>query len=152
MLLRKFPRIIVLSALAQVLDVVAQTAPATTATATKEQAVQLSAFEVTTPKDIGYQSTEPTPKFRWVQDSFEDFSAGSLDAAGADLFVSRQGTIRTTHRFDLNGDGHLDLVFNSSHDERRAIQPTCVEVASGQRRARPLSLSTYGTSLRSSPT
>ena len=68
-------------------------------------------------------SAEPTPNFRWVQDSFEDFSAGTLDAAGADLFVSRQGTLRTTHRFDLNGDGHLDLIFNSSHDERRAIVP-----------------------------
>jgi hypothetical protein len=106
----------------------------------------LSAFVASGLATVWNHGAEPAPKFRWIQDSFEDFSAGSLDAAGADLFVTRQGTIRTTHRFDLNGDGHLDLVFNSSHDERRAIPPTCVEVASGQRQARPLSLSTYGTS------
>jgi outer membrane receptor protein involved in Fe transport len=67
MLLRKFPRIIVLCALAQVSDLVAQIAPAPASTpapvpapvrpASKEDPVQLSVFEVTTSQDIGYQST-----------------------------------------------------------------------------------------------
>ena len=86
------------------------------------------------------------PKFHWVQDTFEDFSAGTLDAAGADLFVTRRGSIRTTHRFDLNADGFVDLVFNSSHDDRRAIPPTCVEFPRGRREPRSLPLPTYGTS------
>ncbi len=83
---------------------------------------------------------------RWVQDTFGDFSAGTLDAAGADLFITHRSSIRTTHRFDLNGDGHIDLVFNSSHDDRRAILPTCVKFPAGQRHPRTLSLPTYGTS------
>ncbi|MBL9205699.1 MAG: VCBS repeat-containing protein [Opitutaceae bacterium] len=94
----------------------------------------------------GIATAAPTPKTQWVQDTFEDFSAGTLDSAGADLFVTRRGTIRTTHRFDLNNDGFIDLVFNSSHDERRALLPTSIEVSAGQREPRPLSLPTYGTS------
>ncbi|MFM9954551.1 MAG: hypothetical protein ACKVVO_10870 [Opitutaceae bacterium] len=34
---------------------------------------------------------------RWVQDTFGDFSAGTLDAAGADLFITHRSSIRTTH-------------------------------------------------------
>lgn len=29
----------------------------------------------------------------WIHDSFEDFSAGKLDAAGQNLYVAREGTI-----------------------------------------------------------
>lgn len=52
----------------------------------------------------------------WTDDSFEDFSRGRLDAAGNNIYVSRDGALRTIHRFDLNRDGYLDLVFNSTHD------------------------------------
>lgn len=52
----------------------------------------------------------------WTDTTFEDFSRGKFDAAGQNLYVSRDGTIRTVHRFDLNRDGYLDLVFNSTHD------------------------------------
>lgn len=52
----------------------------------------------------------------WITDTFEEFSRGKLDAAGNDLYVSRDGTLRTINRFDLNRDGYLDLVFNSTHD------------------------------------
>lgn len=86
------------------------------------------------------------PAPHWVQDSFEDFAAGQFADSGVGLYVTRQGSIKAVNRFDLNGDGFLDLVFNSSHDERRAIQPSCVEVAAGQRQPRALSLPTYGTS------
>jgi hypothetical protein len=53
MLLRRLSCIIVLSALAQVSDAAAQTAPAPARPAAKEDPVQLSVFEVTTSKDIG---------------------------------------------------------------------------------------------------
>lgn len=52
----------------------------------------------------------------WIEDSYEDFADGHLDAAGQNLFVSRDGAVRTIHRFDLNDDGFIDLVFNSTHD------------------------------------
>ncbi|PYV15875.1 MAG: hypothetical protein DMG07_08910, partial [Acidobacteria bacterium] len=52
----------------------------------------------------------------WIQDSFEDFAAGTLDAAGHNLFVARDGKVRTIQRFDLNQDGYIDLIFNTTHD------------------------------------
>lgn len=52
----------------------------------------------------------------WVEDTFEDFRDGKLDAAGQNIYVCRDGTVRTIHRFDLNQDGFIDLLFNSTHD------------------------------------
>ena len=56
------------------------------------------------------------PQKVWIEDTFHDFNNGHLDAAGQNLYVSRNGTIRTIHRFDLNQDGFLDLIFNNTHD------------------------------------
>ena len=66
----------------------------------------------------------------WVEDSFEDFADGRLDASGQNLYVSRDGSIRTIHRFDLNQDGFLDLVFNSTHDTAGYLSGTLVSVNS----------------------
>lgn len=66
----------------------------------------------------------------WVEDSFEDFADGRLDASGQNLYVSRDGAIRTIHRFDLNQDGFLDLVFNSTHDTTGYLPGTLVSVNS----------------------
>ena len=66
----------------------------------------------------------------WVEDSFEDFADGRLDASGQNLYVSRDGSIRTIHRFDLNQDGFLDLVFNSTHDTAGFLPGTLVSVNS----------------------
>ena len=66
----------------------------------------------------------------WVEDSFEDFADGRLDASGQNLYVSRDGSIRTIHRFDLNQDGFLDLVFNSTHDTAGYLPGTLVSVNS----------------------
>lgn len=52
----------------------------------------------------------------WVEDSFDDFNDGHLDASGQNLYVAADGTVRTIHRFDLNEDGYIDLLFNNSHD------------------------------------
>ena len=52
----------------------------------------------------------------WVEDAHADFADGTLDASGQNLYVSRDGTIRTIHRFDLDQDGWLDLLFNNTHD------------------------------------
>ncbi|MBN1345861.1 MAG: VCBS repeat-containing protein [Phycisphaerae bacterium] len=66
---------------------------------------------------------------QWIEDSFEDFSDGRLDAAGQNLYVSRDGKVRTIHRFDLNNDGWLDLIFNSTHDEYAFIPASLVTVS-----------------------
>ncbi|MBI4557288.1 MAG: VCBS repeat-containing protein [Candidatus Hydrogenedentes bacterium] len=58
----------------------------------------------------------PSESETWIEDSFEDFADGRLDAAGQNIYVSREGAIRTIHRFDLNQDGYIDVLFNSTHD------------------------------------
>ena len=64
----------------------------------------------------------------WVEETFEDFADGRLDASGQNIYVSRDGTLRTIHRFDLNQDGHIDLVFNSTHDSYAFIPATLAGV------------------------
>jgi len=74
----------------------------------------------------------------WIEDRFEDFADGQFDASGRDLYATRNGTIKTVNRFDFNDDGHVDLVFNQSHDEKRVLPPTVV-TASGNRKQGKLS-------------
>ena len=64
----------------------------------------------------------------WVEDTFEDFADGRLDASGQNLYVARDGTIRTIHRFDLNQDGFIDLIFNSTHDSFALIPASVASV------------------------
>ena len=79
----------------------------------------------------------------WVEDSFEDFADGRLDAAGQNLYVSRDGALRTIHRFDLNRDGHLDLIFNSTHDSFTYI-PATLGLLESPRRVRRAELAVEG--------
>ena len=74
--------------------------------------------------------SQAAKKTVWVEDSFQDFADGRLDASGQNLYVSRDGSIRTIHRFDLNQDGFLDLVFNSTHDTTGYLRGTLVSVNS----------------------
>ena len=56
----------------------------------------------------------------WVEDSFEDFADGQLDAAGQNLYVSRDGAVRSIHRFDLN----RTVIWISSSTAPTTISPT----------------------------
>ncbi len=66
----------------------------------------------------------------WVEDSFEDFVDGTLDASGNNIYVSHDGKISTINRFDLNDDGWIDLLFPHTHDRQNIIQPTLAEISS----------------------
>ena len=79
----------------------------------------------------------------WVEDSFADFADGRLDASGQNVYISRDGRVRTIHRFDLNQDGHLDLVFNSTHDRYTSI-PATLATWSDEERVRHLPLAIDG--------
>ncbi len=61
---------------------------------------------------------------RWVDDSFDDFASGTLDAAGQNIYVSRDGKVRTINRFDFNDDVHLDLIFNCTHNTYQMLPAT----------------------------
>ena len=73
--------------------------------------------------------TCPLTAQTWIEDSFEHFADGRPDDAGQNLFVSRDGKVQTIHRFDLNQDGYLDLVFNSTHDNVTFIPATVASVS-----------------------
>ena len=79
----------------------------------------------------------------WRDGDFASFSKGSWEPA--DLYVTAAGAVKTVNRYDLNGDGYLDLVFNSSHDEHRAIEPICIAVKHGERTPNLLRLPAVGT-------
>ena len=61
---------------------------------------------------------------KWVDDRFEEFAKGKLDASGQNLYISRDGSLRTINQFDLNADGHLDLIFNCTHDTYQMLPAT----------------------------
>jgi len=56
----------------------------------------------------------------WTTRGFENFRQGHFGNAGQNLYVSRAGVLQRIHQYDLNGNGHLDLVFCNSqnHHER----------------------------------
>ena len=52
----------------------------------------------------------------WVTEGFEAFRAGTFGSGGRNLYVSRAGVLQRIHQFDVDGDGHLDLLFCNSQD------------------------------------
>ncbi|WP_428938597.1 FG-GAP repeat domain-containing protein [Fontivita pretiosa] len=57
----------------------------------------------------------------WTQDSFEDFSQGRFGDGGVNTYVSAAGRIQLINRWDLNGDGNIDLVFANSHPQAEKL-------------------------------
>lgn len=60
----------------------------------------------------------------WIDDTHAEFADGTFDDGGHNFYVCHDGTIRTINRFDLNDDGHLDLVFNCTHDTYQMLPAT----------------------------
>ena len=57
---------------------------------------------------------------RWTHGGFAAFRQGEFDNGGDNLYATASGAVEWIHRTDVNGDGHVDLVFPNSHgyDER----------------------------------
>jgi hypothetical protein len=51
----------------------------------------------------------------WIHKGFQEFSKGSFDNGGDNLYVNAKGTIEMIHRFDVNNDGHVDIVLPNAH-------------------------------------
>jgi hypothetical protein len=51
----------------------------------------------------------------WRENSFEDFSDGTFDDAGANMYVSHNGRVQTINRWDVNDDGNVDMLCVNSH-------------------------------------
>jgi hypothetical protein len=87
---------------------------------------------ITLPGSISDCSSIVLAEATFVDDRFEDFAAGSLDDGGNNLYVARDGTLRTINRFDLNDDGHLDLLFNCTHNTHQMLPATAGAIGSKQ--------------------
>ena len=82
-----------------------------------------SSFAGSNPMDNEYKTQI------WLEDTFEDFVDGTFDASGQNIYVSRDGKIRTINRFDLNEDGWIDLLFPGTHDNYSFIPATLASVS-----------------------
>jgi hypothetical protein len=51
----------------------------------------------------------------WKENNFEDFIDGWFDDAGANMYVSHNGNIQLSNRWDVNGDGYIDILCVNSH-------------------------------------
>lgn len=89
----------------------------------------------------------PAASQTWVADTFADFRDGTFDAAGHNLYVSARGQVKTIHRFDLNHDGWLDLVFNSSHDFVTTPRAAVHVLPTGRGPGRTIELPVHGSVL-----
>jgi hypothetical protein len=59
---------------------------------------------------------EAAKKLLFRHSTFEDFSGGTVSNSGNNLFVSRDGQIRFINWFDLNNDGHPEIVSVNDHN------------------------------------
>src|SRR5205085_10771761 len=59
-----------------------------------------------------------------VESGFEGLRHGTFGDSGANTYVSAKGNISTIHRWDLNHDGELDLVFPQDHNHDYATDAT----------------------------
>ncbi|MCW5550425.1 MAG: VCBS repeat-containing protein [Opitutaceae bacterium] len=71
------------------------------------------------------------PVAEWRHTTFEDFSSGTPGHAGQNLHVSRDGRLQTIRRYDLDGNGHLDLLYNSTHDWYHPLPISVATAAAG---------------------
>lgn len=67
-------------------------------------------------KSCIYNTKETRSDIIFSHTSFEDFSNGTVSNSGHNLFVSRDGQIRFINWFDLNNDGHPEIVVVNDHD------------------------------------
>jgi hypothetical protein len=51
----------------------------------------------------------------WLHSGFAEFSKGSFEDGGSNLYVRADGIIETIHRTDVNNDGYVDIIFPNSH-------------------------------------
>ena len=81
---------------------------------------------------LGLLPLPAAPVAEWHHASFADFSAGTPGNAGQNLYVSTDGRLQTIRRYDLDGNGHLDLLYNSTHDWYHPLPVTVATAAAAE--------------------
>ena len=68
----------------------------------------------------------------WITRGFKAFRRGTFGNGGQNLYVSRAGVLQRIHQFDLDRDGHVDLVFCNSQDHGEKPPVSVYEDALGR--------------------
>ena len=58
----------------------------------------------------------------WITEGFESFRRGEFGNGGQNLYVSRKGVLQRIHQFDLNHNGHFDLVFANCQNHHESAE------------------------------
>ncbi|MDB6094991.1 MAG: hypothetical protein JWM32_2553 [Verrucomicrobia bacterium] len=87
------------------------------------------------------RGTEP-PAWR---ESGAAFAAGTLGNSGQNLYVNHRGELEVIHRYDLDHNGYLDLLFNNTHDMYHAL-PATLAVAGPHQTLKAANLEVDGSS------
>jgi len=56
----------------------------------------------------------------WETRGFDAFRRGEFSAGGANPYVSRSGCVQKVNRWDVNNDGHFDLVLTCINQSKGA--------------------------------
>src|SRR5918992_1537359 len=73
----------------------------------------------------GLLNVASTAASQWTEDSFEDFRDGTFLDAGSNAYVSAKGRIQIINRWDLNNDGHLDVIMPAGHGQTEKEDTYC---------------------------
>ena len=73
----------------------------------------------------------PAASLQTWTDTGATFSAGALGNSGQNLYVNHKGELEIIRRYDIDGNGYLDLLFNSSHDNYHAVPATLATITPG---------------------
>jgi len=72
------------------------------------------------------------PSATELTESGAAFRSGQLGNSGQNLYVNPQGALEVVRRYDLDDNGHLDLLFNSTHDRYNDIPATLASVSNSE--------------------
>src|SRR5688572_7483983 len=67
------------------------------------------------PEKTAVATKDGRTRSQWTENSFEDFRDGTFLDAGSNAYVSAKGRIQIINRWDLNNDGHLDVIMPGGH-------------------------------------
>lgn len=81
---------------------------------------------------------------QFVDDGFQEFAQGSFDDGGHNFYAAHDGTLRNINRFDLNEDGHLDVIFNCTHNTYQMLPATCGTIHPDRRAAKSTDIAVEG--------
>jgi hypothetical protein len=70
---------------------------------------------------VVFATSAVAEKSVWREDNFEEFADGTFGDGGANTYVSAKGRVQTVNRWDINGDGYIDIAVSNSHGLSEAL-------------------------------